>query len=587
MAKKGHDVTIFDNNPKLGGALRYIPKYRLPEDVLDTTVDSLVRIGGIKVEKSAKLDGGDAISALKAQGFKVFFVATGTPYPRPLTFGVDRVEWQGMEGVGYGLTLLDEAGKELLPPDYYKGKRVVVIGGGNVAFDAARTAYRLGGQVTVVCLENEDKATRDGIPADAEEIEGAIQEGIRIVYSRGVRNIIAENGKFKKIDCPKCVGVFDYKGFNPQFDCSDCHDVEGDVLLITIGQMWDRSLLQKAGLFDGSGRLAVDPLTRRSTIREEVFVGGDVRRIGFMVDAMAEGREAAQSMERYLRGMPMQRWGLRRETTGTPVRHAFKPEPKAKWTSPTERKTFDMFELGFTLEEAIEEARRCLECGPCLACKACVSVGIQADLPTVQVHESLCSGCGVCVAACNYGTAQLVETKEIVEGREVATRLVSYSDPVKCKACGHCVSACPSGARELVPDLSKMEKQKIGEEPGIVCFACKFGYGFCGNGIGAKIKTLIPVVCIGKVDSTDILNAFKKGADGVLLLGCGEGDCHFQDGNEEARKRVYLLQRVLESFGIEKERVQVVTSIDPEGTKVAGFVSEFAQRLKGLEPIRV
>ena len=330
MAKKGHDVTLFDSNPKLGGAVRYIPKYRLPEDVLDTAVDSLVRIGGIKVEKNTTFEGVDAISTLKAQGFKAFFVATGTPYPRPLTFGVDKVEWQGMEGVGYGLTMLDEAAKGLLPPDYYKGKKVVVVGGGNVAFDAARTAYRLGGQVTVVCLENEDKTSKDGIPADVEEIEGAIQEGIRIVYSRGVRNVIAENGKFKKIDCPKCTNVFDYKGFNPQFNCSDCHDVEGDVLLITIGQMWDRSLLQNAGLFDASGRLAVDPLTRRSALREEVFIGGDVRRIGFMVDAMAEGREAAQSMERYLRGMPMQRWGLRRETTGTPTRGAFKPEPKGK-----------------------------------------------------------------------------------------------------------------------------------------------------------------------------------------------------------------------------------------------------------------
>ena len=332
MAKKGHDVTVFDSNPKLGGAVRYIPKYRLPEDVLDTAVDSLVRIGGIKVEKNVKFEGVDAVSTLKAQGFKAFFVATGTPYPRPLTFGVDRVEWQGMQGVSYGLAMLDEAGKGLLPPDYYKGKRVVVIGGGNVAFDAARTAYRLGGQVTVVCLENEDKKSKDGIPADLEEIEGAIQEGIRIVYSRGVRNIIAENGKFKKIDCPKCVSVFDYKGFNPQFDCEDCHDVEGDVLLITIGQMWDRSLLQNAGLFDASGRLAVDPLTRRSRLREEVFVGGDVRRIGFMVDAMAEGREAAQSMERYLRGMPMQRWGYKAETTGTPTRRLFKPEPKVNGT---------------------------------------------------------------------------------------------------------------------------------------------------------------------------------------------------------------------------------------------------------------
>ncbi len=191
------------------------------------------------------------------------------------------------------------------------------------------------------------------------------------------------------------------------------------------------------------------------------------------------------------------------------------------------------------------------------------------------------------MSACNYETAQLLETKEIIEGREVGTRLVSYSDPIKCKACGMCVSSCPSGARELVPDLPKMEKQKVAEKPGIVCFACKFGYGYCGNGAASEVKTLIPVVCIGKVDTTDIINAFRKGADGVLLLGCGDGDCHFQDGNAEARKRVYLLQKVLESFGIEKERVRVVTSFDPEGAKIAALVNEFAQGLKGLEPLRV
>ncbi len=136
-----------------------------------------------------------------------------------------------------------------------------------------------------------------------------------------------------------------------------------------------------------------------------------------------------------------------------------------------------------------------------------------------------------------------------------------------------------------MPDLSGAEKQKIEDRPGIVAFTCKVGYGYVGNGLAAAVQTLIPVVCIGKVDATDILQAFRKGADGVLLLGCGEGDCHFQDGNEEARKRVYLLQKVLESFGIEKERVEVVTSIDPEGAKIGGFIDKFAQRLKGLEPI--
>ena len=248
LSKRGYDVTIFDNNPKLGGAVRFIPKYRLPEDVLDTAVEQLVRIGGIKVVKDLKVYGGDPIENLRAEGFKAFFIATGTPYPRPLTLGLAPVEWKGLDNVGYGLTFLDQAGRGELPPDYYKGKRVVVIGGGNVAFDASRTARRLGGNVTMVCLESQDKNHKDGIPADIEEIEGAIQEGIRIVYSRGVGKILGDEGKFSKIDCPKCTSVFDDKGFNPQFDGSDRLEIEGECSLIPSPDVGESSLLRTASL---------------------------------------------------------------------------------------------------------------------------------------------------------------------------------------------------------------------------------------------------------------------------------------------------------------------------------------------------
>jgi NADPH-dependent glutamate synthase beta subunit-like oxidoreductase/coenzyme F420-reducing hydrogenase delta subunit/ferredoxin len=587
LSKKGYDVTIFDNNPKLGGAVRYIPKYRLPEKVLDTAVDNLIRLGGIKIKKKVKVNGGDPISQLKDQGFKAFFIATGTPYPRALTLGIKPVDWHGLENVMYGLTLLDEVAKNNIPPDYYKDKSVIVVGGGNVAFDAARTAARLGGEATIVCLETWDKSSKDGIPADLEEIEGAHQEGIRIVYSRGVRSVIGKKDKFEKIDCPKCTSVFDEKGFNPKFDTSDCIEIEGDVLLITIGQMMDRSLLQNTGLFDESGRLAVNPLTLQSQKRKEVFLGGDVRRIGFMVDAMAEGRQAADSIDKYLRGVSTARWLVTYEGSKAPLRDVFKPEPAPKWTLPDKRMNFEPFEIGFTLDEAIKEARRCLECGPCISCKACVATGIQPELPTVKVDETLCSGCGMCVAACNYSTAHLAEIPILFDGREVGVKRVSYTDPLLCKACGMCVSACPSGARELVPDLSATEKHKITDKSGIVCFACKFGWGYAaGNGTFKNIKSMVPVVCIGKVDATDILEAFKKGSDGVLLLGCGEGDCHFQDGNQEARKRMYLLHKILESFGIEKERLEAVTSIDPQGEKIQGIINGFMDRLKGLGPIK-
>lgn len=445
LSKKGYRATVFEASNRLGGALWLIPNYRLPDDVLSTTVDSLARIAGIDVKFGSRLgDGKLTIDRLRNEGYRAVFLAKGTPYPRVLSFEGEVVEGQDLSGVMYGHTLLYEVSHGNIAPDYFRGKRLIVIGGGNVAFDVGRTARRLGGDVRIVSLESEDKASRDGIPADEEEIRGAWEEGIPITYSRGVQKIVGEHGRFKKIVCPKCTSVYDDEGYNPQFDCTDCTDMEGDMLVITLGQLPDRAFLEREGLLDERGRLVVDPFTLQSLRKGYVFVGGDVRRIGFMVEAMKEGLVAADSIERFLRGLDM-REGRKRdyEGFGIPLRGSYKPEAEVAWIPPEKRMHFQMFEKGFTLKEAREEAKRCITCGPCVSCKACISIGFEKSLYAVEVDEEKCSGCGMCVYVCNYDSARLTE----VEGK-----ILSTTDMFRCKSCGMCVVACPSHARRLVDD---------------------------------------------------------------------------------------------------------------------------------------
>jgi len=125
-------------------------------------------------------------------------------------------------------------------------------------------------------------------------------------------------------------------------------------------------------------------------------------------------------------------------------------------------------------------------------------------------------------------------------------------------------------------------------EPKLVCFSCKFSWGYLTdeNLLSRQIKNWVPIICSGKVDSSHILNAFRQGADGVLILGCRGGDCHYQDGNYEARKRVYLLHKILESYGIEKERLKIELSIDPEGDRIPQLVKEMSDRIAKLGPVK-
>ncbi len=123
--------------------------------------------------------------------------------------------------------------------------------------------------------------------------------------------------------------------------------------------------------------------------------------------------------------------------------------------------------------------------------------------------------------------------------------------------------------------------------PKIVCFACKFGWGYLNsNGYKKQLKNLIPVTCSGKVDTTHIIAALKEGADGVLILGCPEKECHFQTGNYQARKRILLLRKALKDFGIDSKRLKIELNIDAEGTMIPVSIEAMKKEIKNLGPLK-
>ncbi|MGD0168356.1 MAG: hydrogenase iron-sulfur subunit [Smithella sp.] len=124
--------------------------------------------------------------------------------------------------------------------------------------------------------------------------------------------------------------------------------------------------------------------------------------------------------------------------------------------------------------------------------------------------------------------------------------------------------------------------------PKLVCFSCKFGWGYLnGNGYKNQFKNLIPVTCSGTVDTTHIIGAFKEGADGVLILGCPDSECHFQTGNYQARKKIMLLRKVLKEFGIDSGRLKIAFSIDPEGAQIPAVIDAMKKEIKNLGPLRL
>jgi len=381
LRRKGYQVTVFEKLPVGGGMMAVgIPSYRLPRDVLAAEI-RVIEDMGVEIRTGVTFGKDVTLSGLKQDGYKAIFLATGLHLSRRLN-----VEGEDLPGVLKGVDFLR---RSALGEAVSVGKRVIVIGGGNVAIDVAMTALRKGAEeVTLVCLER-----REEMPAWDYEIQEAMEEGVRIVNGLGPKRFLDQQGKLAGIEFKRCTAVFDEKGaFNPRYDETDLHSMEADTIIVAIGQAADLSFSEPEGIsVTPRGGLEADSVTLETSING-VFAGGDVY-YGpkSVVEAVACGKEAAESIHRYLNNIDLHEGREKDWSYEKPPTEEVQPVPRTPMKMlPIEerRENFQEIALGFNEDEAGGEAKRCLQCGICSECyqcvKACLAEAIDHDQQPVE-----------------------------------------------------------------------------------------------------------------------------------------------------------------------------------------------------------
>ena len=388
LAEKGYSPTIFEKNEKPGGMLRYgIPSFKLEKDVIDGEIE-VIKAMGVDIQCGVEVGKDVTIQQLRDQGYKAFYIAIGCQGGRKA--GIPGEDAQGvMTAVDFLRTV---GGDETYPVS----GTAVVVGGGNVAIDVARTAHRCGADsVSMFCLEPREK-----MPASEEEIAEASGEGVSLNCGWGPKEILTQDGKVTGIVFKRCVSVWDENGrFNPTYDEADTKTVPCDRVFLSIGQsiQWG-SLLDgtKVELGRGNGAKA-DSLTYQ-TGEADIFVGGDVYTgPKFAIDAIAAGREGAISIHRFVRPhssltigrnrrdfIALDKENIRLESYDNASRQI--PGMDA---SIDHKNSFRDAHLPFTEEQVKAETARCLGCGASV------------------VDPNKCIGCGVCTTKCAFDAIKL------------------------------------------------------------------------------------------------------------------------------------------------------------------------------------
>lgn len=526
LAKKGYRPTVFERAP-IGGGIpaTAIPKYRLPRDVIAMDVEWICQ-HGVELVTGVQIGKDKSLADLQAEGFAAVLVATGLAKSRMLPLpGFDN------KRVLPVLSFLEDLAFDRKPDI---GTSVVVIGGGNVAVDAARSAVRMGATVRMVMLEDDKE-----MPAWSWEQREAAEEGIEFIHRRGPVEAVVAGGKLTGLKVRKVTRVFDAaKKFSPTYDDADIITLECDTVIVAIGQQADMNFAQASELkIDERGRLAFDRNTCQTNLPNVFACGEIVTPPGSAVEACASGQRAAAAIDMHLSGNV-----IRIEETLPPYIGEIYPKTASMVTkvqrnkvscdaAEDRRSSWSDFEHSYSEAAALHEARRCMSCGggaevlvdKCAACLTCLRV-CPFDIPKVtdvaRINSALCQACGMCAAECP-SNAIVMKSRKTGELAEQAAAALA-EDPQRSIAfiCGHRASAVQWKGQLELPGVSEI---------------------FISSVAGISVK--------------DMMSAFESGAHSVLVVACRDGEDRYPKANARIRARVQQARDLLREAGLDADRL--------------------------------
>ncbi|WP_291319028.1 FAD-dependent oxidoreductase [Desulfonatronospira sp.] len=527
LALMGYRVTVYESEDEPGGMLtRGIPRYRLPLDLVRSEVDR-IRSLGVEIKTGYMLGRDISLQDLQ-KDFDAVFLGMGSEKSTC-------PECSGMElsGVWTAVEFLKDVsrGKKFNP-----GNKVIVIGGGHTAIDAARTCLRLGAEDVTIAY----RRTIDEMPAGMDEVEDAREEGIRFEFLTAPE-AFEGSGKVEKMRCVR-MDLDKSCGGKGKLTCVEdsAFEMEADTIILATGYVPRTEAVQEL-CTEGGDRLEIKDAAG-ATRTPGVFAGGDfVSGPTTVVQAIASGRKAAEAVHRYLRGMdqsPEAQEEILQDLDDDVARLV----PKAGREKPvcldsgSRVHSFDEVEHVFTPEQARTEAARCLHC-------------------SLGAHVSRdCAVCLNCVLVCPYNVPRPGEEK-------------AYIDMSQCQACGVCAGQCPASAIDLRLEPRTELRQNIrrvleraesnSQNDFIFGYVCDFSRTRPRELKGENVYT-ITRPGLGRIDVYELLVPFEAGAREVLVSGCGEEDCKFKDCSLWTRRNVQKAARILESIGIDPERLKIV-----------------------------